>query len=91
MYLILFPKKKIQIKRSYFDFPYKRYLRLISEKYKTFIFRKLMTTIDRLNTNLKSINIPNANFKFLFHDFIDALLPSYKKVFYDPAHMDFNK
>ena len=50
-----------------------------------------MTTIDRLNTNLKSIDIPNANFKFLFHDFIDALLPSYKKVFYDPVHMDFNK
>ena len=61
------------------------------KKYKIFIFRKLMTTIDRLNTNLKSIDIPNANFKFLFHDFIDALLPSYKKVFYDPVHMDFNK
>ena len=55
------------------------------------MFRKLMTTIDRLNSNLKRIDIPNANFKFLFHDFIDALLPSYKKVFYDHAHMDFNK
>ena len=44
-------------------------------------FRNYLSGLQRLNTEIKDSASLQGTSKFVFHDFIDTLIPNYKKIF----------